>query len=492
MARTTAKRSGDSSASGRSGLKAVPADATSDSCVSPEEKIRLNSNVQKCDTEAADDPTILVNCRKALAVFDNLDMAVYVSDPVSYDILYVNQTVERRFGSVVGEKCYRAFHKKKAPCPFCTNDIILNKKPDQPHTWEFYNQINRRWYRCIDKAIQWIDGRTVRYEMAVDITDLKRTEAALQESEARYRTILEEIEDGYYEVDLDGRLTFVNDALCRALGYTQSELAGMHYGHYTDAKDREKIYRIFSTAYQTGKPAQSFDWEIFRKDGKRMSVEASASLIHSADGTAAGFRGIVRDISVRKRAEEMLKRQSFQDGLTGLANRRCFDEDLLREMRRARRDRHPLSLMLSDIDFFKQFNDTYGHLKGDDCLKQVASTLARAVKRPGDRVARYGGEEFATILPETDDGGAHAIAERQRRNVEDLNIIHRKSAAAGVVTVSTGIATVNPTAATRPEMIIAVADQALYRAKSAGRNRVAMITMPGPATAPDISLSRKD
>lgn len=424
------------------------------------------------------DQNLQESCRKALAVFDHLDIAVYVSDPNTYEILYVNQTVERHFGKVVGEKCHQAFHGLDMPCSFCTNDIILKRRPGKPHVWEFFNRLNRCWYRCIDKAINWIDGRTVRYEMAVDITDLKEAEAALQESEERYRMILEEIEDGYYEVDLKGRFTLVNDALCNALGYSRGDLIGLDYRSYTDAENAEKIFRTFNEVYLTGKPVKSFGWEIFPETGKPIAVEASVSLALKQDGRAAGFRGIVRDISVRKHAEEILRRHSFQDGLTGLANRRRFDEDLKREMRRARRDCSSLSLLLSDIDFFKRFNDLHGHLEGDDCLKQVASALARAVRRPGDLVARYGGEEFATILPETDIQGAVVVAEQQQRNVAALNILHGKSEAAETVTVSTGIVSLVPSSETTPAQLIAAADSALYRAKRAGRNRFKVWAAP--------------
>jgi len=129
------------------------------------------------------DQNLQESWRKASAAFDHLDVAVYVSDSNTYEILYVNQTVERHFGKVVGEKCHQVFHRLEAPCSFCTNDIILNRRPGRSHVWEFFNRHNRRWYRCIDKAIEWVDGRTVRYEMALDITDLKRTEATLRKSE---------------------------------------------------------------------------------------------------------------------------------------------------------------------------------------------------------------------------------------------------------------------------------------------------------------------
>ncbi len=173
-----------------------------------------------------------------------------------------------------------------------------------------------------------------------------------------------------------------------------------------------------------------------------------------------------------ERANRLLRRLSAVDGMTGVANRRQFDEALELEWRRTYRGNAPLSLILADIDFFKAYNDAYGHQKGDDCLKQVASALSEHLNRPGDLVARYGGEEFAVILPETDARGAIAIAERLRQGVEELAIPHRDSAAGRVVTVSFGVASTLPREHVSAHTLIAAADQALYKAKREGRNQV--------------------
>lgn len=135
-----------------------------------------------------------------------------------------------------------------------------------------------------------------------------------------------------------------------------------------------------------------------------------------------------------KAANERLENLSFLDGLTGIANRRRFDQGLLQESRRAKLENSPLSLIILDIDYFKAFNDTYGHLKGDDCLKRVAYTLRQTLKRPGDFPARYGGEEFAVVLPITDDIGAAIIAEELRASIEGANIAHINSVCADHVT----------------------------------------------------------
>jgi len=181
-----------------------------------------------------------------------------------------------------------------------------------------------------------------------------------------------------------------------------------------------------------------------------------------------------------KRLRDRLEHLSATDGLTGLANRRSFDDSLDREWTRGMRSGLPLSLAMIDVDFFKSFNDCYGHPVGDDCLRQVAQALIAAVPRHGgDLVARYGGEEFVVLLVDTDRKGAGAVSERLRSNVLDLAIPHEKSSVAGTVTVSVGAASVVPDGAQVPTSLVTAADGLLYRAKESGRNRVMVMAEQG-------------
>ncbi|HVJ52772.1 MAG TPA: diguanylate cyclase [Aliidongia sp.] len=180
----------------------------------------------------------------------------------------------------------------------------------------------------------------------------------------------------------------------------------------------------------------------------------------------------VRNHMELKQYRDFLEDLSLADGLTAIGNRRRFDEVLLSEWRRARRTRTVLGLVLLDVDFFKLFNDRYGHAMGDDCLRQVAATIAMLVRRPGDLCARYGGEEFAVILPQTDLSGALTLGDRIRLSVLDLEIPHADSSVCPMVSVSVGAASMRPVGDATPEDLLRLADKRLYEAKSAGRNCV--------------------
>lgn len=173
-----------------------------------------------------------------------------------------------------------------------------------------------------------------------------------------------------------------------------------------------------------------------------------------------------------KKYRDFLEQISTTDSLTLIANRRRFDEVLILEWRRCLRKKSFLSLIMIDVDFFKQYNDRWGHIAGDDCLKKISAVLVQSLKRPSDLVARYGGEEFACILPETDSSGTLHTANRLRLAVEGLQIPHESSSVSPCVTISLGVATLTPLKNQDPSHLIKKADESLYEAKKQGRNRV--------------------
>ncbi len=184
------------------------------------------------------------------------------------------------------------------------------------------------------------------------------------------------------------------------------------------------------------------------------------------------FRALEESKAKLAEANRTLQKLSSSDGLTGIANRRSFDETLNKEWNRAMRSEKSIGLLMLDIDFFKLYNDHYGHQGGDDCLKKFAKGLDSTLHRESDFLARYGGEEFSAILPDTDLNGAFKVAEQMRLAIKDLRIEHAKSKVSDIVSVSIGVSAIIPLQGTDPKILIRAADQALYKAKEDGRDRV--------------------
>ena len=265
-------------------------------------------------------------------------------------------------------------------------------------------------------------------------------------------------------------ITFLNDVLHASnylrtgylfsLGFlvfimTQAFLISLRYSkaYATIDSQRVKLERT-NTAYQSEiETRRSVEQEVLRhKDHLEDLVKTRTADLEAAN--------------------ERLKELSRVDGLTGIANRRRLDEELLREWRRLGRKELPLSVILCDIDHFKYYNDTYGHQKGDDCLVKVAQAIKKSVNRPADLATRYGGEEFCIVLPETTQEGAAILAEIIRENIKDLKIEHSSSPVSKWVTLSLGVASLIPDQNGQPLVLLQAADRALYQAKGNGRDRV--------------------
>lgn len=201
-------------------------------------------------------------------------------------------------------------------------------------------------------------------------------------------------------------------------------------------------------------------------------VRAAIKLKHEMDRRKAREKELIEATRQLADLNSMLVRLSLIDSMTGIANRRNFDRVLDKEWRRAIRSKLPISVMMIDVDYFKLYNDTYGHQEGDECLKQIAQILKDSLKRPADALCRYGGEEFVIILPDTPSQGAEQVGETLRQAVIRSGITHKNSKVLDRVTVSIGIATMLASARFDPKDLVQNADKALYEAKAAGRNRV--------------------
>jgi PAS domain S-box-containing protein len=242
-----------------------------------------------------------------ITVLDSIDANIYVADMATYEVLFMNKHMQDTFGhGLIGQTCWKVFRNGIEPCGDCANERLLDAagKPSGVYIWEGKNPITEKWYINYARAIKWVDGRFVRLQVATDVTELKQVEEALRESEEKYRTILHSIEEGYYEVDLAGNMTFFNDSLWKMVGYPKEELMGMNNRQYMSEETAKKFYETFSEVYRTGKPVKSIILDTVRKDGKMIVLELSVSLMRDSEGQPTGFGGIARDITERMQAEE--------------------------------------------------------------------------------------------------------------------------------------------------------------------------------------------
>lgn len=295
--------------------------------------------------------------------------------------------------------------------------------------------------------------------------------------ETDFQLLAEYSADVICRAGLDMRFLYVSPSSFDVLGWTPQEMVEMEPFALIFPEDLRGFIAITTRNFAPGAEAERASVRMRKKDGTLVWIEFHSRVIREpSTGEAIEAVVILRDISERKMLEEQLSTLALTDALTGLANRRAFDQTLDREWKRTLREGSQISLLLLDLDHFKEFNDHYGHQVGDDCLRAVAAAVNGAV-RATDIPARYGGEEIAVILPSTDLGGALGAAEKVRFAVAALQITHEGDPdGAGWVTVSVGVATaLSRIGGTMrmPESLLLAADNALYKAKREGRNQVA-------------------
>ncbi|MGB3512657.1 MAG: diguanylate cyclase [Microcoleaceae cyanobacterium] len=324
----------------------------------------------------------------------------------------------------------------------------------------------------------------------------EQIETELEENRFKLSTVIENLPGMVYHSNNDCKLTmkFVSDNCYTLTGYQPEELIQnkITYNQLIHPQDRKAIEHQRQKAIIKHQPFQLI-YQIITAHKELKWVWEKAQGIFNLDGELLAIKGLIIDITAQKQVEAELIKQNFAlqkaetaliianqqlqriaklDGLTGIANRRHFDECLEKEWRRLARTKSPLTLILCDIDYFKQYNDCYGHLAGDDCLRDIAQTINKTVKRSADLVARYGGEEFAIILPNISGKNAAKVAELIRQAIYQLQINHPTSKVNQYITLSMGIASVIPTQTESPKTLIAKADNALYQAKEEGRDRI--------------------
>ncbi len=308
----------------------------------------------------------------------------------------------------------------------------------------------------------------------------RRAEAALARSERRLTLALTAANEGLWDLDVvAGRIYYslkCHDLLGYPAGSFGDDPKAWHALVHPDDRHVLSKYPMDGSGSEQIKidvrmRTAGGSWRWMRIRGKVVE--------HSSTGRPVRVIGTISDIqdymetqAALKIANAKLQKLAARDELTGIGNRRRFDQHLVQQWRRCRRDKTPLSLILCDIDHFKAYNDTYGHLQGDRTLQAVAQAIDATLKRPTDLVARFGGEEFAVVLPATDQAGAVALAGEIRTAVEQLAIDHRTSGIAPHVTISLGVATIVPCDGMLPHLLVKAADKALYGAKAGGRNTI--------------------
>ncbi|CDG82134.1 sensory box protein [Janthinobacterium agaricidamnosum NBRC 102515 = DSM 9628] len=293
-----------------------------------------------------------------------------------------------------------------------------------------------------------------------------------QEQAERLRTIVNNMAEGLLIIEADGRIQFTNPACDHYLGYRENELAGRSIGDLLSplvTQEYLDYFAMYAANPETAHNHGTREVAIRHQNGATLSMDLTLTPMYLREPL---YIGLLHDITHHKQSEDALQRAAYLDPLTKIANRRHFDSFLDSEWQRSVRSGAPLSLVVLDVDHFKLYNDTLGHPAGDLCLQQVAQTIASHASRPGDLAARYGGEEFVLLFADTDATVALSLAEAIRVDIEALQLPHPRSATSGWITVSIGVATIQPHQLDDKEALFVAADRAMYAAKEGGRNQV--------------------
>ena len=314
---------------------------------------------------------------------------------------------------------------------------------------------------------------------AVLVRQLQRGQhmaAALSEKEAHFRLLAEGSSDMVTRIGLDERLRYVSPSSVRVVGWRANQLIGTPALAGINPEDLPEVQAIVDAMKRGDCEEARLTYRNAHRQNGEVWLESTMRVTRKDNGRVDGVVAISRDITEQKKLETRLETLAIEDGLTGLANRRRFDERLKEEWARAYRDRSSLALLMIDVDHFKAYNDEYGHPAGDACLRVVAKLIAAETQRAGDLAARYGGEEFAMLLPSTDAAGCALVGERILKAIHEAGLVHGSNPTSGCVTASIGGATCRPALERTAGVtsLIEAADRALYAAKDAGRDRLMM------------------
>ncbi len=321
---------------------------------------------------------------------------------------------------------------------------------------------------CIERALYKrhlvIENRNYSQQLEQRVSaatvDLARSNEQLQQAQDYLNRLIHSTVDAILTVSADEEITFANRGAQSMLGYGEGELIGADIGNmYVGGSEEARYVRRVLSA---DRPLQNYETELRQRNGEIVPVSVSVSFVPDAQGRPDAMLLVCKNITEQKRFELELKEMTIRDGLTGLFNLRYFYERLESEIERAKRQKHPLSLLLLDIDKFKSYNDAHGHLEGDRVLREVARCVLESTREHVDLGFRYGGDEFTVILPEADESGAMLIAQRLRESFASRHF--------DLLTMSIGLMTYED--AYTPRAFIQLTDTMMYDAKRAGGNKV--------------------
>lgn len=294
-----------------------------------------------------------------------------------------------------------------------------------------------------------------------------------------YKTLIESTLAIPWSIDWESKtFSYIGPQIEKLLGWTQDSWVSVQdWVDRMHEEDRDSIFNYCVSQSIAGVDHEA-DYRALKSNGEYTWIRDVVHVVRKPNGEVESLVGFMFDISARKRQEDRMKAMqrkleeySYKDGLTGVANRRLFDDYYSREWLHAIREQKPLSLIIADIDYFKQYNDVNGHVVGDACIQQIAQLLEGCCVRPRDLVARYGGEEFVLVLPETHLESAIQVAENIQRAVKAAALPHKASPVSDALTLSLGIKTIVPNSEKGQMEFLSMADANLYKAKSLGRNR---------------------
>jgi len=359
--------------------------------------------------------------QQLLSIFNSISEPIYTADMETYKILFANRALEENYRrSLVGEICYKVLQRRDKPCEFCTNEKI-KELGCETYRWEHYNPFTQKYYQIFDRMINWPNGRKVRFEMAIDITERKRVEQELQNEKNLLNITLRSIGDGVITTDVTGKIIMLNKVAEKLTGWQQAEAENRYLDEVFKIYNENTMQPCPSPIGRVIAGGQKIELEnhiiLISRDGSKRAIADSAAPIKDNDGNIRGIVLVFRDVTEKKKREEAIEYLSYHDSLTGLYNRAFLEKQL---QLLDTESNLPIYIIMGDVNGLKITNDIFGHLQGDLILKNIAQIL-KASCRSQDIIGRWGGDEFVILLPRTSKANGEKVIERIKQACKQVN-----------------------------------------------------------------------